>query len=99
MYVSANLIVDTNEVWTVSKDAVVRYNGKHFVYVLSNNHQEYNQNVYSFEFKEVIKGMTETDFIQIEYLRNKNDLNSDTIVLKGAYSILSESRISEEEGH
>ncbi len=99
MYVSANLIVDTNEAWTVSKDAVVRYNGKHFVYVLNNNHQENNQNVYSFELKEVIKGMTETDFIQIEYLKNKNDINSDTIVLKGAYSILSESKISEEEGH
>jgi hypothetical protein len=66
---------------------------------LKNKKQENNQNTNSFELKEVIKGMTETDFIQIEYLKNKNDINSDTIVLKGAYSILSESRISEEEGH
>ncbi len=93
MYVSANLIIDTNTVWTISKDAVVSFEGKQYIYVL-NNHQEGNQ-VYQFEMKEVTVGLSEDEFVEIEYLSPQNDVATDIIVQNGGYSILSLSKNKE----
>jgi len=98
MYVSANLIIDTRESWTVANEAVVRFNGKNYVYVLV-NHSENIKAVYSFEIKEVIVGTTENNYTQVEYTSNKDDIGKDKIVLAGAYTILAESKNSNEQGH
>jgi cobalt-zinc-cadmium efflux system membrane fusion protein len=97
MYVSANIIIDTNTVWTISKDAVVRYEGKQYIYVM-NNHQEGNE-IYQFEMKEVTVGLSEDAYIEVEYTSVQNEIQADNIVLSGAYTILSMSKISSEEGH
>lgn len=98
MYVSANLIIDTKSVWTISKDAVVRFKGKQYIFLM-NNHQQGNQS-YQFEMQEVTTGLTEDEFIEIKYTSGLNDIKTDIIVQSGAYSILSESKNSaEEHGH
>jgi cobalt-zinc-cadmium efflux system membrane fusion protein len=98
MYVSAKLIIDTNSVWTISKDAVVRFKGKQYIYLM-NNHQQGNQS-YQFEMLEVTTGLTEDEFIEIKYTSGLTDIKTDIIVQSGAYSILSELKNSaEEHGH
>jgi cobalt-zinc-cadmium efflux system membrane fusion protein len=98
MYVSAKLIIDTNSVWTISKDAVVRFKGKQYIYLM-NNHQQGNQS-YQFKMQEVTTGLTEDEFIEIKYTSGLTDIKTDIIVQSGAYSILSELKNSaEENGH
>jgi len=98
MYVSASIIIGSNEVWTVPEEAVVRFNGKHYVYLLDSKKQENNQTVLHFEMKEVIKGMIEDGYVQVDYSTDQGDISSDEIVLKGAYTLLSKSKNIEDDG-
>jgi len=96
MYVSAKIIIDTNEAWTVSEEAIVRFNGKHFIYTLIGRKKENRQSLYHFEMKEIIKGTSEEGYVQIDYLSDQEDISSDEIVQKGAFAILSKSKNTEE---
>ncbi len=99
MYVSANLIIDTKEAWTLDEEAVVRYSGKYYVFILTISNKANEQKAYAFEMKEVVVGVSEASFMEVEYLLAKSNIETDLIVLKGAYSILSKSKNSGDEGH
>ena len=99
MYVSANIVIGSEKAWTIPEDAVVRFQGKNFVYLLDSKKQEDGQSVFHFEMKEVITGTTEDGYLEIAYTTSQNDISSDEIVLKGAFTILSQEKNSDDGGH
>ena len=92
MYVSANVIIGTNEVWTVPEESVVRFGGKQFVFVLKGKVQEGEVSMYQFEMKEVTKGNTENGFSEISYQSGSDNISADQIIVRGAYALLSLSK-------
>jgi cobalt-zinc-cadmium efflux system membrane fusion protein len=58
---------------------------------------ENNQEMNDFKMVEIQKGITENNYTEI-ILPDTFDVNSNQIVLKGAYSLLSKMKISGEEG-
>jgi len=97
MYVSASIITDSQEVLAVPDEAVVRYNGKHYVFVLQSDisGRESQKTVHVFEMKEVKLGFKQQGYLQVSY-QDSNEIVSDEIVLKGAYTLLGKAKNSEE---
>ena len=59
---------------------------------------ENNQEMSDFEMIEIQKGISESLFTEV-ILPDTFDINSDKIVIKGAYSLLSKMKVAGEEGH
>ena len=78
-YMNAEIEVKNNKAFTLPSDAVVRFEGKQFVYKVNNNHQ--------FEMVEVTAGESENGFTEIIF-RSNNDMSTANFVTKGAYSLL-----------
>jgi membrane fusion protein, heavy metal efflux system len=78
-YMNAEIEIKNNKAFTLPADAVVRFEGKQFVYKANNNHQ--------FEMVEVTVGESENGFTEIIF-QNNNDMSSADFVIKGAYSLL-----------
>jgi membrane fusion protein, heavy metal efflux system len=83
----------------LTEQAIVRSGGKHYIYIFKGKRIENNQEVNSFEMIEVQKGITEGLYVEVT-LPDTFDINSNQIVLNGAYSLLSKMKVSgEEDGH
>lgn len=108
MYVSALINVGNQTVQAVPVDAVVKAEGKTFIFMLNGNAEETNENISSeketeseiekaIQFKkvEVVIGVTELGYIEITPVEElpKNV----TIVTKGAFYILSKASAGAEE--
>jgi membrane fusion protein, heavy metal efflux system len=98
MYVNAQIVTDSHEVLAVPEEAVVRYNGKYFVFISREKPSENGVKTHSFEMKEVTTGYKELGYIQITYKSGNEQLATDDIALKGAFTLLSKAKNSEEEG-
>jgi cobalt-zinc-cadmium efflux system membrane fusion protein len=79
MFVSGNFEVANNPVMAVPEDAIVRYNGKHFVFIAMGNN--------NFTMTEVETGINENGLIELKPLPNM-DLMKQNIVVKNAYALL-----------
>ncbi|ODS31144.1 MAG: membrane-fusion protein [Candidatus Scalindua rubra] len=99
MFVKAFIEIADNPVNALLEQAIIRSGGKHYIYILKEKRIENNQEVNSFEMIEVQKGITEGLYVEVA-LPDTFDINSNQIVLKGAYSLLSKMKVSgEEDGH
>ncbi len=99
MFVKAFIEIADNTVNALPEQAMVRSEGKHYIYILKEKRIENNQEMTDFEMIEVQKGITEGLYVEV-VLPDTFDINSNQVVLKGAYSLLSKMKISgEEEGH
>jgi cobalt-zinc-cadmium efflux system membrane fusion protein len=78
-YMNAEIKVKNKQAMTLPNDAIVRFEGKQFVFVQQKNRNE-------FEMVEVKLGDSENGFTEI--VNQKNNLESESFVTKGAYSIL-----------
>lgn len=78
-YMNAEIKVKNKQAMTLPNDAIVRFEGKQFVFVQQKNRNE-------FEMVEVKLGDSENGFTEI--INQKNNLESESFVTKGAYSIL-----------
>lgn len=78
-YMNAEIEVKYNTGFVLSEEAIVRFEGKQYVYKATNTHQ--------FELMEVTTGETENGLTEIIPL-DKNDLSKQNFVVKGAYSLL-----------
>ncbi|HNP16851.1 MAG TPA: efflux RND transporter periplasmic adaptor subunit [Fulvivirga sp.] len=99
MYVSAQIVTDSHEVLAVPETAVVRFNGKHYVFISMGKEIEHEEEMYKFEMKEVIIGYQELGFVQIAYKIGNETLEKDDIALSGASVLLAKAKNSEEGGH
>ena len=98
MYIAANIISGASKVWTVPEESVVRFQGKHYVYSYLGKAKEAGDLIHKFEMIEIIKGLTEDGYVQID-MTDKIDIENDSLVIIGAFHILSKSKNNEEEGH
>lgn len=99
MYISANIITGSNMVWAVPEEAVVRFQGQHYIYAYIGKELEDNETKYQFEMLEINRGMTQGGYVQVDYVKDDTKIDSVEIVLKGAFYILSKSKNSENAGH
>ncbi|MCR4289051.1 MAG: efflux RND transporter periplasmic adaptor subunit [Candidatus Scalindua sp.] len=99
MFIKAFIEINNNTVNALPEDAIVQSGGKHYIYIFKGNRIEDNQEMSDFEMIEIQKGVTEGIYTEV-ILPDTFDINSDKIVLKGAYSLLSKMKVSgEEDGH
>lgn len=77
MYMNAIIEVKSNDANTLPADAIVNFEGKEYIFVVINKNQ--------FQMMEVKTGTSENGFVEI--LESEN-LNNNTIVTKGAYTLL-----------
>lgn len=78
-YMNAEIEVKNNKAFALPSDALVRFEGKQFVYKAKGNNQ--------FEMTEVTVGESENGFTEIIF-RGPGDMSQADFVTKGAYSLL-----------
>jgi len=98
MFVNANIEVGTTEMYAVPEEAVVRYQGKQYIFQALGRRTEGSETVVDFEMLEVEKGNTEDGFVAIELNDESQAIDSIELVLKDAFTLLAKAKNSEEEG-
>jgi len=98
MFVKAFIEIADNTVNALPEQAIVRSEGKHYIYILKGKRIENNLEMTDFEMIEVQKGITEGLFVEVA-LPDTFDIDSNRVVLNGAYTLLSKMKVSGEEGH
>jgi membrane fusion protein, heavy metal efflux system len=93
MYVKAVIETGNNLVDALPEDAVVQSEGKNFIFILKTKDKEESQ----FEMKEVVTGVRENGFVEIE-LPEELKVDNLNIVREGAYSLLSKMKNSDDDG-
>ncbi|MGL2965848.1 efflux RND transporter periplasmic adaptor subunit [Flavobacterium sp. XGLA_31] len=77
MYMNAEIEVKSNNVLTLPEEAIVNYEGKDYVFIVVGKAQ--------YKITEVTLGNKEKGFVEI---LNGDQLASDTVITKGAYTLL-----------
>ncbi|MBI1185705.1 efflux RND transporter periplasmic adaptor subunit [bacterium] len=90
MYVTAFIETNKQLVQALPEEAVVRYNGKHYIFIAQAQHDQH----YEYEMREIQPGTEENGFVEII----NNDLPLDNVVVKGAFTLLAKAKNTEEEG-
>lgn len=89
MYINALISIGTNEVFALPDEAIVKADGREFIFILEEDHEEKNETekMNHFQRIEVKSGTKQLGFTQISLLQK---IDSDAkIALKGAYYIQS----------
>ncbi len=97
MFVKALIEISNNTVNALPEETIVQSEGKNYIYVFEGKRMENNQEMNDFKMVEIQKGITENNYTEV-ILPDTFDVNSNQIVLKGAYSLLSKMKVSGEEG-
>jgi len=98
MFVKALIEISNNTVNALPQETIVQSEGGNYIYVFEGKRMENNQEMNEFKMVEIQKGITENNYTEV-ILPDTFDVNSNQIVLKGAYSLLSKMKVSGEEGH
>lgn len=98
MFINANIEVEALEQNAVPEEAIVRFDGKHYIFKSLGNRKEGEQTMNDFEMVEIIKGNEEDDFVAITLKDSSEDISKMNIVLKEAFTLLAKAKNSEEEG-
>jgi cobalt-zinc-cadmium efflux system membrane fusion protein len=88
MYMNAEVEVSTNNAFVIHNDGIVRFEGKQYVFLQTENKK--------FEMQEVITANNENGFTQITFADSTNIRNK-TFVIQGAYTLLMKMKNMEEE--
>ena len=85
MYMNADISVDHSHVMCLPEESIVSFEGKQYIFLKEQND--------SFTIKDIQTGIRDKGFVQI---LNPDDLQKKSIVIKGAYSLLLQSKKSQE---
>lgn len=88
MYMNAEVEVATNNAFVIPNDGLVRFEGKQYVFIQTENKK--------YEMQEVTTQNTELGFTQITF-PDSTDMRNKTFVIKGAYTLLMKMKNTEEE--
>jgi cobalt-zinc-cadmium efflux system membrane fusion protein len=97
MFIKAFIELSNNTVNALPEEAIVRSGGKHYIYIFKGNRTEDNLEMSDFEMIEIQEGVTEGLYTEVA-LPDTFDINSNQIVIKGAYSLISKMKLAGEEG-
>jgi len=98
MYIAAKIETDSNKTWAAPDESIVRFGGKHYVFVYAGERSEDGQEMHDFEMLEVQKGSSEDGFTQISLLETSLEISSLKLVTSGAFTLLAKAKNSEDEG-
>ena len=98
MYIAAKIETDSNKTWAAPDESIVRFGGKHYVFVYIAERSEDGQQMHDFEMLEVQKGSSEDGFTQISLLETSLEISSLKLVTSGAFTLLAKAKNSEDEG-
>tara|TARA_R110002126_G_scaffold55819_2_gene149637 strand:+ start:29129 stop:30316 length:1188 start_codon:yes stop_codon:yes gene_type:complete len=98
MFVNANIEVDTLEQFAVPEEAIVRFEGKYYIFMFKGNRKEDNQTMADFEMLEVSKGNEEGNYVAVSLVDKSLKMRDLNIILKDAFTLLAKAKNGEEEG-
>jgi len=98
MYVTAKIETASEEVLVAPEDAVVRFGEKHFIFSYLGPRDENGQSTYDYEMIAVEMGNKEDGYTQVTLLDPGLSYQDIKLVTKGAFTLLSKAKNSEEEG-
>ncbi len=88
MYMNAEVEIETNSAFVISNDGLVRFEGKEYVFIQTQNKK--------YLMQEVATQNSENGFTQISF-PEKTDLSNKTFVTKGAYTLLMQMKNTDED--
>ena len=98
MFVNAKIEVDTNQVYAIPEDAIVRFEGNAYVFKFNGTRKEGENTMNDFEMIEIEQGNAEDGFIAITLKDASQDIGKISFVLGDAFTLLAKAKNSEEEG-
>lgn len=98
MFVNARIETGASNSYTLPEDAVVRFNGKNYIFISKGIHEENGVKKNTFEMVEVKTGSSEAGIIQILNHANEIDLKNTLVVVKDANTLLAAAKNNESEG-
>ncbi|WP_339881406.1 efflux RND transporter periplasmic adaptor subunit [uncultured Algoriphagus sp.] len=98
MYVTAKIETASEKALVAPNDAVVRFGEKHFIFSYLGQRDENGKPAYDYEMIEVIMGNNEDGFTEVTLLDSARAYEEIKLVTKGAFTLLSKAKNSEEEG-
>lgn len=98
IFVNANIEVETLEQYAIPEEAIVRFEGKHYVFKFLGKRKEGEQMVHDFEMIEFIKGNEEEGYVSITFEDANEEIANINVALKDAFTLLAKSKNSEDEG-
>ena len=98
MFVNAAIEVEALEQYAIPEEAIVRFEGKHYIFKSLGKRKEGEQTMNDFEMIEIIKGNEEEGFVALTIIDESEDVTKLDVVLKDAFTLLAKAKNSEEEG-
>lgn len=98
MYVTAVIETGSDSSWAVPEDAIVRFDGKHFIFSMKGKETSRHSDKYEFEMVEVLTGAKENGYTRIDLVDSTLIESNIQLVTNGAFAILAKAKNTEEEG-
>jgi cobalt-zinc-cadmium efflux system membrane fusion protein len=98
MFINAAIEVEAEDQYALPEEAIVRFEGKHYVFKSLGKRTEGETTVYDFEMLEIKKGNEEEGFVAFTFEDESQDISNMEVVLKDAFTLLAKAKNSEEEG-
>lgn len=98
MFVNAKIEIDTKEQYALPEEAIVRFNGKHYIFQSLGNRMENDKSMSDFEMIEIEKGNEEEGFVAFSFKDKSLKIVGMNIVLEDAFTLLAKAKNREEEG-
>ncbi|MGM5470269.1 efflux RND transporter periplasmic adaptor subunit [Flavobacteriaceae bacterium LMO-SS05] len=98
MFVNAAIEVEALDQYAVPEEAIVRFEGKHYIFKSMGKRKEGEQMMNDFEMLEIIKGHEEVGFVAFTFEDTSQDISNMEVALKDAFTLLAKAKNSEEEG-
>ncbi len=95
-YINGNIELKGTAVKALPQEAVVEAEGKKYIFLAKGQRKENNEVMHDFEMLQIMIGVSEDGFVEIFLPESISDTAQ--IVTKGAYSVLSKIKNTEEEG-
>jgi len=98
MFVNAAIEVEALEQFAIPEEAVVRFEGKHYIFKSLGKRKEGEENMNDFEMIEIIKGNEEEGYVAFTFEDETQDITKMDVVLIDAFTLLAKAKNNEEEG-
>ncbi|MDP2685606.1 MAG: efflux RND transporter periplasmic adaptor subunit [Aequorivita sp.] len=98
MFVNAAIEVEATEQYAIPEEAIVRFEGKQYVFKSLGKRKEGESSMNDFEMLEITKGNEEEGFIAFNFVDETQDISTMEVVLKDAFTLLAKAKNSEDEG-
>jgi membrane fusion protein, heavy metal efflux system len=98
MYVSAMIETASISAWTLEESSIVRFGGKHYVFISKGEEMENGAKIHVFEMLEVTLGNKTDHYLEVISIGKDRSLSELTLVTKGAFTLLGKAKNSEDEG-